>query len=191
MNFAFCAALSRRSPSRSLPLCFCFVVIVGGQCIDYRREQGTLLHSPAWLHHHPLPFPSPSLRLPLHDDDNDVASGWVSATATTTTMMMMMTMVIEGLSPELGHWRTFVCCCCFCCCCCCCDVAATDDVAVVSAATAALPYCRRSQIQSFSKCTCTCRNFLRKFNYPKQSDLLSVFFDAYTRWPHSGCRIGC
>jgi len=75
MNFAFCAALSRRSPSRSLPLCFCFVVIVGGQCIDYRREQGTLLHSPAWLHHHPLPFPSPSLRLPLHDDDNDVASG--------------------------------------------------------------------------------------------------------------------
>lgn len=26
-----------------------------------------------------------------------------------TTMIIMMMMVIEGLSPELGHWRTFAC----------------------------------------------------------------------------------
>lgn len=41
-------------------------------------------------------------------------------------------MVIEGLSPELGHWRTFVCCCC------CAAVAVAAAAASASASAAAV-----------------------------------------------------
>lgn len=74
---------------------------------------------------------------------------------TTTTTAMMMMMVIEGLSPELGHWRTFAC---------------------LPAAAA----CLLANPELFK--VYTCRNFLKKVQLPQQSHSLSVSdaFGLYT-----------